>query len=112
MTEGNFAITTAQIRVNPEHLAAKASSIEGKLRGLTAALTEFEQKVNRTGGYWSGEAGDLYRSKYQESKEEIYDMLDRIRSHAGNLSAIARNSSENERESEELAESLMEQVII
>lgn len=102
---------TMEIRVDPERMVEKASSIEGKTGVLRECLSEFEGKINNTSYYWIGEAGDLYRSRYRESQEEISEMIDRLRSHAKKLHAIAQQSSENEKEVTEIAESLMDQVI-
>lgn len=103
---------TMEILVDPERMMEKSSFITGKVEILTECIAGFEDKVNDTSGYWIGEAGDLYRSMYRESKEEIGEIMERLRSHANKLYAIAQQSSENEKEVTELAESLMDQVII
>ncbi len=113
MAESGFTISaqTVEIRVEPERMIEKASSVEGRLGGLTESLARFEEKVNATSYYWVGEAGELYRGKYRDSKEEINGIIARIRSNTAKLRSIAQQSSENEKEVTEIAESLMEQVI-
>ena len=107
----NISAQTMEIRVDPEIMMEKSSAIEGKVRTLTECIGRFENKVNATSYYWIGEAGELYRSLYRESQDEMAEIIERISSLAGKLHGIAQQSSENEKEVTELAESLMDQVI-
>ncbi len=113
MADSGFTISaqTVEIRVDPERMMEKSSSIEGRLGILTECLARFEEKVNATSYYWIGEAGELYRGMYRESRDEINGILTRLRSNTAKLRSIAQQSSENEKEVTEIAESLMDQVI-
>ena len=52
--------------------------------------------VEKSSGYWVGEAGDMHRQNYTDQIENIETMLKRLSEHPVDLSTIAQKYSETE----------------
>lgn len=77
------------IKVNIEELKGKAESMAAILAKMRADLQIMTDVMQRTSGYWVGEAGDKYRDLYMEEKEEITEILRRLSEHPNDLLSMA-----------------------
>lgn len=99
------------IKVRPEVLVEKSQEASAAIHKMESCFDELERIINRTGYYWLGEAGDMHRRLYQEQKEDVDEMMRRLREHPRDLLTIAQNYAQTEQAVEEIAKQLSGDVI-
>lgn len=112
MAAADICTENINIHAAPEQMRKKAESVEAKASVLAECMAVLEHKINATSYYWEGEAGELYRGIYRESKKEMDEVLHRLRSHAKKLCLIAQQMEQNEKEIAKTTENLMDSVIV
>lgn len=104
--------TSNSLKVTPAVLIAKADVVKSKIQRLQESYEGMQSAVNRTDGYWVGEAGDLYRKRYKELGPLMEEIVKRLREHVKDLNQMAGVYTETEAEVKEMAESLPADVIL
>ncbi len=84
-------IGDVHIKVSTEALHDKAQTVSKSISDMANCFEQLETIVNRTSYYWIGEAGDLHRKMYREQKENVEEMIKRLKEHPGDLMTIAQN---------------------
>ncbi len=84
-------IGDVHIKVSTEVLNEKAQTVSNRITDMANCFEHLETIVNRTSYYWIGEAGDLHRKMYREQKENVEEMIKRLKEHPGDLMTIAQN---------------------
>lgn len=100
------------LKVTPEILVSKADEVLKDVNSIKQAMESIRQKVEGTNAYWLGEAGELHRRLYNEQKENIEDMMRRLAEHPRDLKLIANNYMTTEKEVENIANALTDNVIV
>ena len=100
------------LRVSPEVLVAKAETVLKDMLVLKQALQRVEQKIDGTSAYWNGEAGEQYRQIYNEQREDIRNILNRLQSNPARLKQIGESYIDTDKQVNEIAETLLGNVII
>lgn len=108
----NSAGVFGNLRVTPEEMLKKASEIERYVKRIENQFGELERIVNRTAGYWNGDAGDKYRNVYKEDKDERVEIVKRLKEHVSDLRSMSGVYSTTEKEVEVIANDLPADVII
>ena len=98
--------------VEPDVLRQKASAAERKIREMQQAFEAMEATINRTNGYWLGEAGDAHREYFSKKKPEVEEMFQRLKEHVRDLNQMASVYSNVEKEVTALASDLPADVIV
>lgn len=106
---GNFLTS---LTVDPEVMRQKAVTVEGKIREMRSAFDALELTVNKTKGYWIGEAGDAHRAYFTDRKPQIEEIFQRLTEHVRDLNQMASVYSNTEQEVKELSEDLPSDVIV
>ena len=88
MTEGNTGDII--LKAAPDCMREQAHSVAEQISAMTDAFEELAAVTSRTSHYWIGEAGDHYRTLYEESKEEVRTILKRLTEHPGQLMMAAQ----------------------
>ncbi len=109
---GGVAASIGGLRVTPEEMLKKASEVEAYVQRIEGRFQELDRIVNRTSGYWNGDAGDKYRRVYGDDRDERTRIINRLREHVTDLRAMAGVYSQTEKEVEAIAESLPADVIL
>ena len=94
------------IKVGPEVLVEKSQEVSASIRKMASCFEDLERIINRTNYYWIGEAGDMHRSLYQEQKENVDEMIRRLKEHPQDLLTIAQNYVQTEQAVEAVANRL------
>lgn len=94
------------IKVEPEVLVEKSQEVSASIRKMASCFEDLERIINRTNYYWIGEAGDMHRRLYQEQKENVDEMMRRLKEHPQDLLTIAQNYVQTERAVEAVANQL------
>lgn len=99
------------IKVSTQALKQQADEVSRRISNLTARFAEMESVVRSTRGYWVGPAGDMHRSVYDEQKDDVQEMLRRLREHPTDLLKIAGIYDATEKKLENSFQTLEETVI-
>lgn len=100
------------LRVEPEKLQQTAEGINGRVTKLSAAFDSMREAMNRTNGYWIGEAGDAHRRAFLEQQPRREEILARLSEQAADLLQMAGVYVSVEKENVELTQSLRGDVIL
>lgn len=99
------------IKVSTEELQSASSQVQTSLSKMRESFAVIEQAVNRSGGYWKGEAADCHRRIYREMKQDAAEILNRVQEQTEDLQAIARGYEEGERAVKEMVSELPSDVL-
>ena len=80
---------TIQLKVTPEQLESKANTVTGLIRTIKTNFNTLSDVMQRTNGYWIGEAADKHRKLYSDKKDEIETMIRRLEEHPRDLLTMA-----------------------
>lgn len=100
------------VRISTEHLAQASGDISKKVSDLRAAFSDMTEAMNRTGGYWLGEAGEAHRRAYDRLKPHQEEVLKRLQEQVSDLAQIAGIWETAEQEVKEIDLSLPDDVIV
>lgn len=78
-----------EIKVRPEVLDQKAQEVTAAVTQMEQLFESIQETVNRTQYYWIGEAGNVHRSAFREQKDDIEELLKRLKEHPVDLQKIA-----------------------
>jgi len=99
-------------RVTPEALLAASVSISNRAMQVQAAFDQAQRTVDGTASFWQGDAAQAYRNAYGSHKQEVEEILARLREHVVDLNQIAGNYQLAEQWAVQQAETLPDQVIV
>ena len=100
------------IRVSPEILSGQARQVLARIRSIENRFERIETAADRSGGYWSGEAGDTHRRIFRGYREEIEQTLERFREAAETLEQATQNYNAVEAAAESESDGLPTDVIL
>ncbi len=89
-------IGNVELLVTPEILNQKASDVEKKVANMRRRFENMKTLVEKSKGYWEGEAGDQHRQNYSDQADSIEMVLKRLGEHPGDLRSIAQTYSASE----------------
>ena len=101
-----------RIKVSTQELQAASGQTAGTLQEMKTAFSVIGQAVDRSKGYWQGEAAENHRKVYGDMKETVSEILDRIQEHVNDLQAMSQTYEEGEAAVKEMAADLPSDVII
>lgn len=101
-----------QLKADPATLKAKAEEVQGQINTFENNWKQLAQIVQKTKGYWVGEASNLHQRQYEELAEDVERMLKRLKEHPVDLMKIAGVYEAHEEKAVALAQSLSGDVII
>lgn len=100
------------VRVSTERLAQASGEINKKVSDLRKAFEEMTDAVNRTNGYWVGEAGEAHRAVYRQMQPHQERILNRLSEQVSDLAQIAGIWETAEQEVTEMDLTLPDDVIV
>lgn len=114
LINGVFNLSPSQVsfKVTPEVLTAKSTEVANKVNSMRLHFEELKSLVDKTSGYWIGEAGDKHRSMYQDLEDDVEQILKRLGEHPVDLVAIAQQYSDVELKIQQEIQSLPSDVIV
>lgn len=99
------------IKVRSEALKSKADDTDRALNDLRTKLEALEDIMNRTRGYWIGEAGEKHLALYNTQKEKTNDVLRRWTEYPKKLREMAGVYEETEEANVQVSDILSGDVI-
>ncbi len=99
-------------QVTPDILKSKSTEVSRSVSRMRGHFEELKNLMEKTGGYWIGEAGDMHRQMYKDIEGSVEEMLKRLGEYPVDLLAIAQNYTDAELSIEEDIETLPDDVIV
>ena len=87
----------ASILVDTNRMVVKANAVISVISDVERTFNELQRIVNKTSGYWVGEAGNYHRKMFQDEKDNIIFILTRLKEHPDDLKLMATNFQVTER---------------
>ncbi len=87
----------SSILVDTNKMIAKANVVASVISDTERTFHELQRVVNRTSGYWVGEAGNHHRKMFNDEKDDISFILTRLKEHPEDLKLMANNFEVSER---------------
>ena len=75
--------------VSEEEMQAAAAELSGYIANMDNCFQRMMQTMERTNGYWTGDAGDAHRQLYQEQVETTQEIIARYQEHVVDLNEMA-----------------------
>ena len=91
-------INSKDIKMNvlPNELDIKAQEAATAIFEMEQLLANVQDTVNRTEYYWNGEAAELNRKVFLEQKEDMEEILTRLKEYPATLRKVANIYRETE----------------
>lgn len=91
-------INSKDIKMNvlPNELDMKAQEATTAIFEMEQLLANVQDTVNRTEYYWNGEAAELNRKVFLEQKEDMEEILTRLKEYPATLRKVANIYRETE----------------
>lgn len=83
------SLSNMTIRATPEEMEVKAQEVLKEVSTMMREYEDMNRLVERTSGYWNGEAAELHRKRFREMQDEVQTMFQCLNDHAKNLEQIA-----------------------
>lgn len=99
-------------RVSTDILKSRADDARGKISKMQQNFEAIADLITETSSYWMGEAGDLYRSIFENQRDEMTAIINRLNEFPDDLLSMAGIYEEGEAEAAALTEQLPIDVII
>lgn len=99
------------LEVKTELMYRQAEELREAVDDMRRQFQSIEDIMNKTRNYWIGAAGDVHRQRYDEQKDSIAVMLERLYEHPKELPEIAHYYEEAERGNTSEIEQLSSNVI-
>lgn len=84
------------LRVTPDQLRSKAAEVSGSLDNIEKDLNSLKEAMDRTSGYWKGEAGTKYRSSFEEKMGNASSALGQLKGYPERILRITETYIEGE----------------
>lgn len=78
-----------EFSVTPQELIQKAEEMKEAINSMEGAYDDLSTLVTATSGYWIGEGGESCRGMFLDRREDVEEMLARMREHPDKLLKIA-----------------------
>lgn len=85
------------IQVDTSVMVNKADQVSAAISKMEGTFGELQRMVSGTNSYWIGEAGEHHRKMFYEEKEEITEILNRLKEHPSDLKQMAAGYEETEK---------------
>ncbi len=99
-------VGAVELLVTPDVLNQKAIEVEKNVNNMRQRFDAMRTLVDKSKGYWAGEAGDMHRQNYTEQQDNIEQILNRLSEHPVDLRNIAQTYSATELKVESIIQSL------
>ncbi len=99
------------LRVSTDVLKSKADEIKGQIQAIETNWKQLCSIVERSAGYWEGEAGDYHRKMLKDNEEDVQKIIRRLNEHPVDLLKMAGIYEKAEVAAKALANTLSDHVI-
>lgn len=100
------------LKVSLDQMKSKSTEVTGQIKEIESNWKELKRVVNGSKSYWQGEASDLHRKYLKESETEVNQIIKRLKEHPSDLLKMLGIYQSAEKQAQQLANSLPEDVIV
>lgn len=100
-----------KLKVDPATLKTKAQEVQGQIDTFEKKWNQMAGVIEKTKGYWVGEASNLHQKQYEEYKADVERIIKMLKEHPVDLMKMAGVYEEHEAKAVALAQSLSGDVI-
>ena len=104
-------MTGMVIKVSTERMRAAADSVESKMNVMRDSFDELDSIMRNCTSYWEGDGADHYRQVYDSYKDDISEVLARLREQIMDLRQMAGIYEQTEQTNTSKGASLPDDVI-
>ena len=101
-----------RIKASPQALLTGAEEVQQAVGDIRNRFANIEAAVNRSSGYWQGDAAEAHRASYQEMKGTVDEIFQRLSEHAADLKSMAQVYTGAEEEAKGISGDLPADVIL
>lgn len=101
-----------RIKVSPQALYSGAADVQKTVSNIRNCFSNIEMAVNRSIGYWQGDAAKAHRGAYKEMKANVDEIMTRLLENASTLRAMAQTYLEAEEMAADQSADLPSDVIL
>lgn len=101
-----------QLKVAPDVMKSKAQEVSGQINNISKSWREMCNIINKSKGYWEGEASDCHRKAFDDNKTDMEELLKRLKEHPKDLLEMAGIYLQAESEAQKMASSLPDDIIV
>lgn len=99
------------LKVSPDALTAKAGQITSEISAMERELRALESVIAASTGYWTGDASARHQKYYRETKDDMAEVIKRLKEHPVELLKMAELYEKGEARAVEIANVLPKDVI-
>lgn len=100
------------IRVTPAMLVSASTDISKSTDRMKSAFSEMSSMIQRTAGYWTGDAAELHRALFEDQVPKMEAIVARFIGQSDRLNQIAANYSGAIQATKAVVEGLPSDVIV
>lgn len=100
------------LKVSVEILNKEAEAISQQINKIESNWNSLVRCIENSKSYWEGEAGNLHRKMISNEKEDVENVIKKLKEHPSDLYEMAGVYAETETKAQELANALPVDVII
>jgi len=108
---GSLSYGGFEIKVSPDRLLEAARDVLNKTNTMNQSFNSIKSAMQKTRGYWRGEAGDHHRKLYSDQQSDINEIIRNLKERVSELEQIAANYSSGESKAASTAQQLATNVI-
>ena len=98
MQAARARLQDATILVDTNMMVAKANAVSAAISNMENSFNEMQGIVARIGGDWVGEASEYHRRMFDDEKDNIVKILNRLKEHPEDLKLMAAGYAETEKD--------------
>lgn len=85
------------VKVSTQELRAAADNVQNNVSTMQRSFDEMNTIVKNTVSYWEGEGGDYFRTNYDSYKDDVLQVLNRLKEQITDLRQMAGIYEETEK---------------
>ncbi len=78
-----------EVKVTPDVLRRQADEVERLVKGVKLKFETIKGVLDKTKGHWIGTGGDVHRATYDNKKEDLERIFNRLLEHPTDLRTMA-----------------------
>ena len=95
-----------RLSVSPQGLTSQANEISAAIRRVSQIWGNLETVVNRTRGYWEGDASQIHMQYFRDNRKEAEEIIRRLQKYPDELLQMAGLYVEADNRASELTSAL------
>lgn len=100
------------LKVEPSVLISQSNQVSAEINKIERYWSNIQNYVSKTKSYWEGDASNLHQRYFNDLKNDVNQIIKRLKEHPKDLLEMAKLYEQAEREASSLSISLPSDVIV